>query len=156
MIRYLAIGLAACLLVACWPEPAPRTEAVSPVLPDPGEGVVADRFARLALQCVHREYLNKISHVMNGTADAAAPRERYLAFLPQIPINGTGDWRVAGVERDPPDGKRVRLDGVNLSRAGALEGIVGALPGSETQYAGGHWLARLATYLETRRGIGLQ
>ena len=30
----------------------------------------AGRFARLALDCVHREYPNKIAHVMNGDADA--------------------------------------------------------------------------------------
>ena len=35
---------------------------------------VAERFARLALACVAKEYPNKISHVLNGDADVAAPR----------------------------------------------------------------------------------
>jgi len=30
----------------------------------------AGRFARLALDCVHREYPNKVAHVLNGDADA--------------------------------------------------------------------------------------
>jgi hypothetical protein len=33
----------------------------------------AERFAKLALQCVHKEYPNKISHVLNSEADVAAP-----------------------------------------------------------------------------------
>ena len=90
MIRYLVMGLAACLLVACAPAPAPETDVAPPapalVLPDSREGVVTDRFARLALQCVHREYPNKISHVMNSDADAATPRELYPAFY------GCFDW----------------------------------------------------------------
>jgi len=33
----------------------------------------AERFAKLALACVHKEYPNKISHVLNGDADVAPP-----------------------------------------------------------------------------------
>ncbi|MCB9879276.1 MAG: DUF2891 domain-containing protein [Planctomycetes bacterium] len=49
----------------------------------------ADRFARLALDCVHREYPNKISHVMAGDADAKPPRELTPAF------HGCFDWHSA-------------------------------------------------------------
>src|SRR5689334_9797371 len=35
----------------------------------------AERFARLALACVHQEYPNKIAHVLNGDADVKPPRE---------------------------------------------------------------------------------
>ena len=45
--------------------------------PDPA---LAERFARLALACVHQEYPNKIAHVMNGDADARPPRELTPAF----------------------------------------------------------------------------
>lgn len=106
--------------------------------------------------------------------------EQYAAwlslFLPQIPVNGGADWLEPGMVLDPSDGKLVHLDGVNLSRAWALEGIASALPESDprrtallaaaarhketgiaavsdTHYSGGHWLASFATYLETRRGI---
>lgn len=97
-------------------------------------------------------------------------------FLPQIPVDGSGDWLQPGMVLDPTDGKLVHLDGLNLSRAWALEGIASALPAadprrpallaaaerhketgiaavSDAHYSGSHWLASFATYLETRRGI---
>ena len=46
----------------------------------------AARFAKLALACVHREYPNKISHVMNSDQDAQPPRELTPAFY------GCFDW----------------------------------------------------------------
>ena len=98
------------------------------------------------------------------------------AFLPQIPTNGGSDWLAPGIVLDASDGKLVHLDGVNLSRAWALEGIASALPVSDARigallaaaeihaetgiaavsdehYSGSHWLASFATYLTTRRGI---
>ena len=97
-------------------------------------------------------------------------------FLPQIPEDGSADWLQPGMVLDPSDGKLVHLDGLNLSRAWALEGIASALPEddprrpallaaaakhketgiaavSDAHYSGSHWLASFATYLETRRGI---
>jgi hypothetical protein len=46
----------------------------------------AERFANLALACVHREYPNKISHVLNSDADVAPPRKLTPAFC------GCFDW----------------------------------------------------------------
>ena len=97
-------------------------------------------------------------------------------FLPQIPIDGSSDWLAPGIVLDASDGKLVHLDGVNLSRAWALEGIASALPADDPRvaalmaahavhrdagiaavsaehYSGSHWLASFATYLTTRRGI---
>jgi len=98
-------------------------------------------------------------------------------FLPQVPLDGGDDWLEPGVVRDASDGKLVHLDGVNLSRAWALEGIAGALAAddprvpallasakrhkdtgiaavSDEHYSGSHWLASFATYLTTKRGVG--
>jgi hypothetical protein len=36
----------------------------------------ATRFARLALDCVHKEYPNKIAHSLNSDAGVKPPRER--------------------------------------------------------------------------------
>ena len=36
---------------------------------------LADRFFRLALDCVHKEYPNKIAHSLNSDADVKPPRE---------------------------------------------------------------------------------
>jgi Protein of unknown function (DUF2891) len=46
----------------------------------------AGRFAQLALDCVHREYPNKIAHVLASDADARPPRELTPAFY------GCYDW----------------------------------------------------------------
>ncbi len=98
------------------------------------------------------------------------------AFMPTIPVDGSADWLEPGVVLDATDGKLVHLDGVNLSRAWALEGIAAALPTDDLRraallatasrhkqtgiaaisaenYEGSHWLASFATYLTTKRGI---
>lgn len=100
-------------------------------------------------------------------------------FMPQIPTDGSAGWLEPGVVLDASDGKLVHLDGVNLSRAWALEGIASALPQndaripallaaaavhkdtgiaavSDEHYSGSHWLASFATYLTTKRGIQAQ
>ena len=46
----------------------------------------ADRFAKLALACVHKEYPNHISHTMNSDADVDPPRKLTPAFY------GCYDW----------------------------------------------------------------
>src|SRR5438128_9128755 len=46
----------------------------------------SERFAKLALACVHKEYPNKISHVLNGDSDVAPPRKLTPAFC------GCYDW----------------------------------------------------------------
>jgi len=108
-MRYLVMGLAACLLAACAPASAPETDVAPPapalVLPDSREGVVTDRFARLALQCVHREYPNKISHVMNSDADAATPRELYPAFYGCFDWHSSvhGHWLLTRILNTDPD-----------------------------------------------------
>lgn len=97
-------------------------------------------------------------------------------FMPQIPTTATGDWLPVAVSPDPSDPKLAHLDGLNLSRAWMLEGILSALPPSDQRrgalqaaadahrraglaavtgehYEGGHWLGSFAVYLTTRRGI---
>jgi hypothetical protein len=73
------VGFLVLLLTA----PSPRTEAASV---DPA---LAERFAGLALSCVHREYPNKIAHVMQGDADAQPPHRLTPAFF------GCYDWHSA-------------------------------------------------------------
>ena len=96
--------------------------------------------------------------------------------MPSIPLDGSGDWLAPGVVKDAADGKLVHLDGVNLSRAWALQGIAAGLPENDSRraalaaaavvhqetgiaavsdehYSGSHWLGSFATYLVTRRGI---
>ena len=46
----------------------------------------AERYANLALACVHKEYPNKLSHNLNSDADVAPPRKLTPAFY------GCYDW----------------------------------------------------------------
>lgn len=59
----------------------------------PGAGLadpaLAERFAGLALACVHQEYPNKIAHVLGSDADVKPPRELTPAFF------GCYDWHSA-------------------------------------------------------------
>jgi hypothetical protein len=52
-------------------------------------------------------------------------------FLPQIPSTATGDWLPVTVSPDRSDPKLAHLDGLNLSRAWMLEGIVSSLPADD-------------------------
>ena len=66
---------------------------------------VAGRFARLALDCVEREYPNKISHLLNGDADARPPRELTPAFFGCYDWHSSvhGHWLLARLARLVPD-----------------------------------------------------
>jgi hypothetical protein len=102
---------------------------------------------------------------------------KWLAdFMPQIPMTGNGGWLKPVVSPDPSDPKLAHLDGLNLSRAWMLEGILSSLPSDDRRraalqaaadahrraglsavtgahYEGGHWLGSFAVYLTTQRGI---
>lgn len=62
------------------------TSAGTTTMPPGFEPTAAERFARLALACVHKEYPNKISHSLNSDADVAPPRKLTPAFY------GCYDW----------------------------------------------------------------
>lgn len=65
----------------------------------------ADRFARLALACVHREYPNKISHNLESDADVAPPRKLTPAFYGCYDWHSSvhGHWLLARLARTFPD-----------------------------------------------------
>jgi len=98
-------------------------------------------------------------------------------FLPRIPTAEKADWLPVTVSPDPSDPKLAHLDGLNLSRAWMLEGILSGLPAEDKRraalsaaaathrraglaavtgahYEGGHWLGSFAVYLVSQRGLG--
>jgi len=108
------------------------------------------------------------------------PQAEYVAwlktFLPGIPTAAGAAWLEPAVVTDPTDPKLAHLDGLNLSRAWMLEGMVSGLPAQDPRraaliaaatrhreaglravtgehYEGGHWLGSFAVYLATGRGI---
>jgi len=65
----------------------------------------AERFANLALACVHKEYPNKISHSLNSDADVAPPRKLTPAFYGCYDWHSSvhGHWLLARLARAFPD-----------------------------------------------------
>ena len=69
------------------------------------DAAAAERFAKLALDCVHKEYPNKIAHTMSSDADVAPPRELTPAFFGCYDWHSSvhGHWLLARLARKFPD-----------------------------------------------------
>ena len=94
-MKFLAISmLALCSTAAFAEDAAPRFDEAA-----------ADRFARLALACVAREYPNKLSHTMNSDADVAPPRKLTPAFYGCYDWHSSvhGHWLLVRLVRTFPD-----------------------------------------------------
>ncbi|MEL7035015.1 MAG: DUF2891 domain-containing protein [Cyanobacteria bacterium J06592_8] len=99
-------------------------------------------------------------------------------FLPEIPTERQIDWLKPVCVKNPEDYAESHFDGLNLSRAWMLEGIISGLPTNDlripaleavtqvhreqslnlisaTQYSGSHWLGSFAIYLMTKRGLSM-
>lgn len=65
----------------------------------------ASHLAALPLACVHKEYPNKISHVLNSPADVKAPHELTPAFYGCYDWHSSvhGHWLLARLVREFPD-----------------------------------------------------
>jgi Protein of unknown function (DUF2891) len=65
----------------------------------------AERFAKLALGCVQKEYPNKISHSLNSDADVAPPRKLTPAFYGCYDWHSSvhGHWLLARLVRTFPN-----------------------------------------------------
>ncbi len=124
--------------------------------PTPLDEAAAGRFARLALDCVHREYPNKIAHVMNADADARPPRELTPAFYGCFDWHSSvhGHWLLARLARlypSAPFAAQARaalgrsLTGANVAGEVAYLEAPGRV-GFERPY-GLAWLLALATEL---------
>src|SRR6266508_539869 len=90
----------------------------------------AERFAKLALGCVEKEYPNKISHVLNSDADVAPPRKLTPAFYGCYDWHSSvhGHWLLLRLLRTFPDASfakparealRKSLSGENLKKEAA-------------------------------------
>ena len=68
------------------------------------DSTFARRFGELALACVHQEYPNQISHVMQSDADALPPRELTPAFYGCYDWHSSvhGHWLLARLARLAP------------------------------------------------------
>ena len=90
----LILSIAACDFNAQNDQPDPAADTPSSVPTPSEENAVtsgeaddqAQRFARLALACVNKQYPNKISHVLSGPDDVQSPQQLHPAFY------GCFDW----------------------------------------------------------------
>jgi hypothetical protein len=92
------------LLLLCLVLSSPRGAAEAA---QPGRlpAAVVERFATLALACVHQEYPNKIAHVLSSDADVRPPRELTPAFYGCYDWHSSvhGHWLLARLARLYPD-----------------------------------------------------
>jgi len=155
---------------------------------------LADKNCPLAYEPSGEDFLSPSLGEADVMRRVLAPNEfaKWLkVFMPQIPSprsprrvfdrtgsnsSGMDAWLRPVVSPDPSDPKLAHLDGLNLSRAWMLEGILSALPNDDPRraalqatadahrraglaavtgehYEGGHWLGSFAVYLTTQRGI---
>ncbi len=86
------------------PAPTPPDAVSSPQIVGPFDIAAAERFANLALKCVHQEYPNKIAHTLNSDADVAAPRKLTPAFYGCYDWHSAvhGHWLLARLAREFP------------------------------------------------------
>jgi hypothetical protein len=101
---------------------------------EPIDTAVAAKFARLALDCVHREYPNKIGHVLNTAEDARTPSSLHPVFYGCFDWHSSvhGHWllirllRTVPADLMPPELRSEVIDALNRSfnaEAVALEVI---------------------------------
>ena len=134
--------------------------AVSPVFSQAPvatlDAAAAGRFAALALECVQKEYPNKIAHVLNSPDDVKAPHELTPAFYGCYDWHSSvhGHWLLARLARTFPDAPfaagAVAALQVNITPA-RITGEVAYLKGTgresfERPY-GLAWLLQLAAEL---------
>lgn len=139
----------------------------------------SDRDAPVRYEPSAHDFLSPIlgeADLMRRAMPATAFAPWLARFLPGDPAE-LERWLSPVRSPDPADGKLAHLDGLNLSRAWMLQGIVHALPAQNPQraplaaaferhrdaglagagsphWAGSHWLGSFAVYLLTARGLG--
>jgi hypothetical protein len=111
-------------------EAAAPANAVAAAL----EPAAAARFARLALDCVHREYPNKIAHVLASDADSKPPRELTPAFYGCYDWHSSvhGHWLLARLARSFPD-----TELATAARAALARSLTPANVAAEVEYLRG-------------------
>ncbi len=166
-------------LVLDWARSSADAEMEALIVQRAKDFYLADRAANLAFEPDGQAFLSPIIAEADLMRRVIKPSEfaKWLSgFLPELHATTKPDWLKPGIVADKSDGKLAHLDGLNLSRAWMLEGIVLGLPQTDSRipilqsaarlhrdvgiaattgenYEGGHWLGSFAVYLITKRGI---
>ncbi len=124
------------------------------------DAAAAQRFADLALACVHKEYPNRISHTLAGDADVKPPRELTPAFCGCFDWHSAvhGHWLLVRLMRTFPDAPFV-----SKARGAIAKSLTSAHVAAEVRYLEGPgradferpyglaWLLQLAAELKEWR-----
>ena len=130
--------------------------AAAPVAASQADAALAARFAGLALDCVHREYPNKIAHVLDGDGDARPPRELTPAFYGCYDWHSSvhGHWLLVRLARLYPGSEAAAASRAALARSLTLANLQGEAayleaPGRDSfeRPYGLAWLLQLAAEL---------
>jgi hypothetical protein len=117
----------------------------------------AERFARMALDCIHKEYPNKIAHSLNSDADVKPPRELTPAFYGCFDWHSSvhGHWLLVRSIRLYPKGSFVpdarRALARSLTEANMTEEVKYLGPAGRTTFErpyGLAWVLQLAAELK--------
>ncbi len=151
----LVLLMATAMLFATPPGGA-GMQTDTPASPQDFDIEAASRFARLALDCVHQEYPNKIAHVLQSDADVKPPRELTPAFYGCYDWHSAvhGHWMLARLARFYP-----QAEFTASARAALAESLTEANIRGEVEYIEGKgrvsferpyglaWLLQLAAEL---------
>jgi hypothetical protein len=166
-------------LVLDWARTAGDNQMIDLVASKTGEFYRNDRACPLDYEPNGQDFLSACiaeADLMRRVLAPPAFADWLRVFLPQLPADGTSAWLEPAVVTDPSDPKLAHLDGLNLSRAWMLNGIVSGLPAGDSRraslqaaadrhreaglkavtgehYEGGHWLGSFAVYLSSGRGL---
>lgn len=95
--------------------------------PEPSHDKMIDRFAELALECVHKEYPNIIKHMMNSDEDVKPPRKIYPAFYGCYDWHSSvhGHWLLTRIASQYPDSTHYQAIMASLNQSFTEEKIAG-------------------------------
>lgn len=119
--------------------------------------ITPERFTELALDCIHKEYPNKISHTLQSDSDVKPPRELYPAFFGCYDWHSSvhGHWLLTRLARLYPDNRLSSQSIIKLEKSFSRENLL-----EETNYIQGTgrlaferpygiaWLLQLVAELE--------
>ncbi|MDO6691992.1 DUF2891 domain-containing protein [Aliiglaciecola sp. 3_MG-2023] len=96
---------------------------------EPSQAQVIDRFAELALECVHKEYPNIIKHMMNSDEDVKTPKKLYPAFYGCYDWHSSvhGHWLLTRIASQYPDTARYQDIMASLAQSFTKENLEGEL-----------------------------
>ena len=153
---FLFLAVAALAVAACAPDaPADEMTAGTSDTDMTLDGAV--RFSSLALDCMHREYPNKLGQVLKDETRLLPPRTLHPAFFGCFDWHSSvhGHWMLVRLLRDFPDhpDRQRMIDGLSRSLssaniAGEVDYFATASPSWERTY-GWAWLLQLAAELHT-------